>query len=111
MAAKKTITKSATADTLYFIERREADGYLLNDADGAFAAAPADPYVSLTQHATIKGLFEQSESRVAFTDGLYTKIIYKQAGGSPSPVADTVLEIQRRLVVNDTEVIVWQPAS
>jgi hypothetical protein len=46
---------SETGKTVYAIIRREADSFRLNDADGAFATAPADPYLSLAEDAVIKG--------------------------------------------------------
>lgn len=96
---------SATGLTVYSIIRREADGYLLNDADGAFANAPADPYISLTENGTIKGLYEKSESRTAWNDGLYVIAIYKQIGGSPAPVSDTLIGGGELQILTDAEVV------
>lgn len=104
--AKKIISDySATGSTVYAVIRREADEYLLNDADGAFAAAPADPYISLTENATIKGRYEKSEARAAWNDGQYTVAVYLQSGGSPSPVADTIIGSGSMYIVSDTEVV------
>lgn len=100
---KLTIDWQETAKTVYAIVRREADGYRLNDADGAFASAPADPYVSLTEDSVIKGRYEKSESRTVWTDGRYSVAVYKQAGGSPSPVADTIIGSGEMSIVSDTE--------
>lgn len=97
---------SETGKTVYGIIRREADIYLLNDADGAFASAPADPYISFTEHGTIKGQYELSESRTTWSDGRYIITAYKQAGGSPSPVADTIIGAVDIYIVNDTEIII-----
>jgi len=86
---KKLFTpKIATGATVYAIIRREADGYYLNDADGAFANAPADPYLSLTEDATIAGYYEVSESRTAWEMGRYKVFIYNQVGGTPAPATD-----------------------
>jgi hypothetical protein len=71
-------TKVNTASTVYAIVRREVDGYLMDDADGTFAAAPADPYVSLTEDAVIKGFYEVSESRTAWEPGWYKVFFYQQ---------------------------------
>lgn len=101
---KITLDYSQTGITAYCIIRREADGYLLNDATGSFASAPADPYISMTEDGTIKGRYEKSESRSAWDDGLYTVAVYKQAGGSPSPVADTVIGSGEIVISNDSEV-------
>ena len=95
---------SETGKTVYCIVRREADGYLLNDVDGSFAAAPADPYLTLPENATIKGRYEASESRTVWNDGRYTLAIYKQAGGSPAPVSDTIIGTGEIVIENDLEV-------
>lgn len=109
--AKKGVANTTTGATVYVIINRESDDYLLNDADGAFASAPADPYVSMTEHATLKGRYAKSESRTVWTDGQYGWTAYKQAGGSPSPVADTVIGAEIMTVVNDLEVTLDAPVS
>lgn len=107
---KRIITEwNETGKTLYCIVRREADNYRLNDADGAFSAAPADPYVSLTEDAVIKGLYQLDESRTAWNDGRYTVIIYKQAGGAPAPAADTVIASGDLSIKSDFEVVLDSP--
>ncbi len=94
--------KIATGATVYCIIRREVDGYLLDDADGAFANAPADPFNEMTEDGTIKGLYEISESRTAWEPGWYTVYFYAQAGGSPVPVDDALAgEALNLLVVGD----------
>jgi hypothetical protein len=72
-------TKVVTGSTVYCIIRREADLFLLDDADGAFAAFPTDPYLSLAEDSVIKGLYEVSESRMAWEPGRYKVFFYKQA--------------------------------
>ncbi len=105
MAAKKiTLDWSETGKTVYAIVRREADGYRLNDADGTFGAAPADPYLSLAEDSTIKGRYEASEGRTVWTDGRYTIAVYKQAGGSPAPVSDTIIGTGEMKVESDAEI-------
>lgn len=101
---KLTLDWQETAKTVYAIIRREADGYRLNDADGAFASAPADPYVSLTEDSVIKGRYEKNESRTVWSDGEYTVAVYRQAGGSPSPVADTIIGSGVMWIISDAEV-------
>lgn len=98
---KKLQTFHITGATVYAIIRREVDGYLLNDADGAFASAPADPYLSLAEDATIKGLYEVAEARTVWNTGEYRVFLYHQVGGSPSPVADTIIAMQPWRVVAD----------
>ena len=97
---------SETAITTYAIVRREVDGFLLNDADGAFANAPVDPYVSLAEHGTLKGIYELSESRTVWNDGRYTATVYKQAGGSPVPASDRIIGTADTYIASDLEVVV-----
>lgn len=107
MANAKTFYASfPTGNTIYGIIRRLSDGYLLNDADGAFANTPADPYISFTEDSTIKSLYSLSESRAAWDDGSYRCYMYKQAGGSPAPVSDLLVGIQYMYTKSDTEVVV-----
>ena len=107
MANNKIITHlwSETGKTVYCVIRREADGHLLNDADGAFANAPADPYVAMAEDGTLKGLYEKTEARTAWNNGKYTVIVYKQAGGSPAPASDTVIGSGQMDIVDDSEVL------
>lgn len=95
---------SITGSTVYCIIRRDADSYQLNDATGAFANAPADPYVSLTEHAVMLGFYELSESRTSWDDGAYTIAVYAQSGGSPSPAADTLIGLSTMYVDADAEI-------
>ncbi|MBI5586812.1 MAG: hypothetical protein HY889_00420 [Deltaproteobacteria bacterium] len=102
---KKIISDwSETGKTVYCIVRREADSFLLNSVDGTFVVAPANPYLALTEHATIKGRYEASESRTVWMDGRYTVAIYKQAGGSPAPASDTIIGSGELVIENDLEV-------
>lgn len=98
---KLSTAKIVTGSTVYCIIRREVDGYLLNDADGAFANAPADPYDELTEDGTIKGLFEISESRTAWEPGYYKVFFFKQSGGGPAPASDTLEDSLDLIVVGD----------
>lgn len=102
--AKKITAHTDTGKTVYAVITREADGYLLNDADGTFAAAPADPYLSLSEHATIKGRYDVSESRTAWNDGRYIVTVYRQAGGTPVPASDTVAGTGEMKIESDAEV-------
>ena len=105
MATKKFIGYTTTAKTVYGIIERQADSYRLNDADGAFAAAPTDPYVSFTEHSVIKGEYVLSESRTVWNDGMYKCTVYEQSGGSPVPASDLVVAYQYMYVVSDAEVV------
>ena len=113
MAENKRITLDwdTTGLTVYSIIRREADSFRLNDADGAFAADPADPYISLTEDAVIKGRYELDESRTVWDDGRYSVAIYSQAGGSPAPVSDTIIGTGEMAISDDLEVFLSAPAA
>lgn len=100
-ASKKFSGIRATGATVYLIVRRDADLFRLNDADGTFAANPADPYLSATEDAVIKGLYEASESRKVWSNGSYTLFFYEQAAGAPAPVADTLFDRQVIYINND----------
>lgn len=105
MAAKKiSLFHSATGKTVYCVVRRAADGYLLDDADGSFSAAPADAYLSLAEDAVIKGLYEVEESRAIWTAGKYEIFAYSQVGGSPAPVADSMIGAGELHIQQDAEV-------
>lgn len=104
MAAKLLNLVSDTGLTVYGIIARESDMYLLNDADGAFAAAPADPYRSLVEHGTVKGLYQVSESRHSWNDGRYLVVYYGQLAGAPAPATDLILGAGLMQVLADTEV-------
>lgn len=78
-------TKVAAGRTVYCIIRREADGFLLNNADGTFAAAPANKNLVLTEDPAISGLYEVSESRTAWNDGRYKAFIYALGSVSITP--------------------------
>lgn len=108
---KFTADWSVTGLTVYCIIRREVDSYRLNDADGAFASAPADPYVSLAEDSVIKGRYELSESRTVWDNGLYTVAVYRQSGGSPAPASDTIIGTGRMYALNDVEVFLDTPPS
>lgn len=86
MAAKSLFAILSGAG--YCIIKRLADGYYMNDADGSFAASPADPYLALAEDSVAKGLYSASESRIAWNDGTYRVTYYLQSGGSPNPTAD-----------------------
>ena len=98
---KLSTTKIVTGTTVYCIVRREIDLYRLDDGDGSFAAAPADPYLSLTEDSVIKGLYEVSESRAAWNAGRYKVFVFTQAGGSPVPASDTLDDVMDFYVVGD----------
>lgn len=106
MAENKRITLDwdTTGLIVYAIVRREADDFRLNDADGAFAETPADPYVSLTEDAVIKGRYELDEARTVWNKGRYSVAIYSQAGGSPVPASDTIIGTGEMAIENDLEI-------
>ena len=100
---KITVDFSQTGATLYAIIRREADSFRLDDVNGSFAVAPADPYISLAEDSVIKGRYELSESRTAWNDGKYTAAVYRQAGGSPAPVSDMIISSWDCYIISDVQ--------
>lgn len=110
-AKKISLFHSATGKTIYCIVRRAVDGFLLDDADGSFGAAPADPYLALVEHATIKGLYEASESRSGWSDGKHELFAYEQAGGLPAPATDKQVGGGEMFIENDTEKTVLTPVT
>lgn len=107
MAGNKRITLDwdATGLTVYCIIRRESDNFRMSDADGSFLEDPADPYISLTEDAVIKGRYELDESRTVWGDGRYSVAIYSQAGGSPTPVNDTIIGTGEMSIKDDLETV------
>jgi len=101
---KITLTWAESGITIYCLVRRDADDYLLNDADGSFAAAPADKYLSMPEDAVITGLYEVSESRTVWNNGLYLALLYKQVGGSPDLANDTLIASGEMYIWSDVEV-------
>lgn len=110
-AKKITCDFNETGKTVYSIVRREADGYLLNGADGIFSSAPLGPFIALVEDLTMKGRYEAGESRAVWSDGRYTAAVYRQSGGSPSPVNDTVIGSGEILIKDDREVYLDSPPS
>jgi hypothetical protein len=94
--------KIGTGETAYVIvQYLWIENIYLNDADGSLSTSPADPYVSLTEHGVAKGFYELWESRDVWGQGMYRAYFYIQAGGSPSPVADALADVQEFFVVGD----------
>lgn len=97
---------SETGKTVYGIIRREADSHLLDNSTGVFADTSATSYIPFTEHVVIKGQYELLESRSVWNDGRYTATTYKQSGGSPSPIADTIIGAGDIYTVNDIEIVI-----
>ena len=111
MAENKRITLpwDTTGLTVYCIIRRESDGFRMDDADGSFVESPADPYVSLTEDAVIKGLYELDESRTVWDDDRYITAIYNRVGGSEAPSSDTIIGAGELAIKDDLEVFLDIP--
>lgn len=86
--SKSFFVSGPTGATVYVIVKRLADGYLLDDATGSFAAAPADPFVAMTEDGTLKGVYALAEARATWANGLHRVAFYRQSGGAPVPATD-----------------------
>ncbi len=106
MAATKTFTLGFEAGlTVYLTVERQADGFLMDDADGAFKVPPVtDFFKSMTANAQQGSLYEASEARVAWTDGVYIVCFYLQVGGSPAPSTDPMVASKDMTLLDDVEV-------
>lgn len=104
MAAKLLNLVAGTGLTVYAMILREADSTLFEDVDGSFAASPSDPYLGLTEHATINGLYQASEARLPWESGRYIVVFYSQLGGSEAPATDTILGGQTLQITGDAEI-------
>lgn len=114
MAIKRfTIDWTQAGLTVYGMIVRENDGFLLNDADGSFAAAPPDPYVSFTAHPTIIGRYFLNEDRTVWLDGPYTIAIYSQLGGAPTPATDQIIGTGQAVIYADAirSTVIYPPGS
>lgn len=81
-----------TGATIYCIFKNRATLQYLVSATGAFAGVTTGCFNAFTEDAVMKGQYVFSENRKAWDDGEYWVAIYKQVGGSASPVADTIIE-------------------
>ena len=91
--------------TTYFTVQRRADGYLLDDADGAFRSPPVTDFsLALADNSFQPGLYEATEARTSWTDGAYLVCFYLQLGGSPAPTTDPMLASKGMTMLDDTEV-------
>jgi hypothetical protein len=90
---------------VYLSVQRKADGYLMDDADGAFKVSPvADFALSMTANADQPSLYEASEARVAWSDGVYIVCFYLRLGGAPAPTTDPMIASQEMTLLDDEEV-------
>jgi hypothetical protein len=106
MAAKRIQAVADPNQSVYAVIRRDSDGYLLDDADGSFALAPADFALQLPEDAIVKGLYWTLESRTVWGDGGYTLIPYLQIGGAPAIGTDPPGEAEQIQIQADFEVTV-----
>ena len=108
-----TIDWNQTGLTVYGIIVREADTYLLDDANGTFAPAPADPYLAFTEHPVIVGRYILNESRTVWDNGAYSIAIYRQAGGTPVPLNDTIIGTGQAVIYDDAirSTVIYPPGG
>lgn len=81
------------------------DGYLLDNSDGNFAAAPADSYITMTEDGSTTK-FELDESRQIWADGKVLAMSYRKIGGSRDHEVDESLASRIMNVELDAEVSV-----
>ena len=111
MAAKSFSVTTTTAQTVYAICRRDADGYLLKASDGTFATGLTATQAAaiLTEDSLLKGLYEDSENRVPWNDGSYTVVYYAEASpGTVDPAADSLIASGEFYVSSDSEITLSQ---
>lgn len=99
---KKFSFIAATGLTVYAVVIQRDTGYYLNDADGGFAAAPADKYQEITEDVALGGRYTYDESRTVWADGPYEFVAYSQLGGSPAPTTDTPIASGSFTLVGDS---------
>lgn len=106
MAATKSFSLGFEAGlTVYLTVERQADGYLMDDADGAFKVPPVtDFFLAMTPNAQQGSLYEAEEARVAWTDGVYIVCFYLQLGGTPAPSTDPMVASKDMTLLDDVEV-------
>lgn len=94
---KKAILPYSITGVLVQVEiTREADGFLLDDTDGAFADAPADSLVDTTENGS--GVYELEEDRTVWDDGKYI------VAGYVSTDLDTIIAIGKIEILDDVEI-------
>jgi hypothetical protein len=94
---------SQTGETVYCIVQRDADFYYLDNTTGGFTDTPVSAPVPMFEDTIIKGRYKLSENRSVWNDGKYYIAIYKQLGGSPSPVADLIISSVAMWIGNDAD--------
>ncbi len=91
--------------TVYLTVQRKEDGYLMDDADGAFKVPPVSDFaLAMNGNAVQPSLYEIAEDRVAWTDGIYIVCFYRQLGVDPAPTADIMIASKDMTLVDDAEV-------
>jgi hypothetical protein len=94
---------SETEKTVYAAITRDADGYYLQTALTSFAVGAQ--YCALTEDATRKGLYALATNGVAWNNGVYTVLVYKQFGAAPIPASDQIIGWGRMYIVADIEIV------
>ena len=103
MASKPYSIANAPGRSTYVMTRRRSDGWLLG-SDGVFALAPATPYLALTEHATIKGLYERAEAQAVWANSEVTNFYYAQNGATPIPANDVIIATEDWAIKDDTAI-------
>lgn len=90
--------------TVYLTALRKADAYLLDDADGIFRASPVSDFaIAMAANADQPALYEKTEARTSWQDGVYLISFYLQIGGSPAPTTDPMVASAEITMEDDEE--------
>lgn len=80
------------------------DGYLLDDADGNFANAPADSYITVDEIGSTTE-YVLNESRQIWADRKYSVTFFSKVGGSRDHLVDLVRAEGELIIKDDIEVV------
>lgn len=103
MATKQIKLSYEAGAAVYCKVQRIADGYFLSDADGTFAASPADPCVTLTESLVCPGLYEAAEARTTWAQGSYFVYFFEQSSTAPDRLQDQPLAASGPLFIDSAD--------
>lgn len=101
---KKIIATTHPSDLLYFMVRRQSDGYYMEGLGGyagSFVQTPTSPYTPMSEDAVMKGTYIVGENRSVWQTDFYEVMVYKQLGTLPVPATDVFVASRGMVVTND----------